>query len=111
MLQQFMAAIVKGQTEALKQFAVELRRGTAEEEEKRVSDAARRAERKRLRIIEIQVDEERKKAEKNGCTHMNERGRSVIYKGQAHTDGFYHPFCHRCGLDAPLIPVSMSDFI
>lgn len=102
--------LMSGQTELVKEVIVELRKKDPEEQKKLDDAKARADERKRVRILEIQTREEQRRIAWANCNHMNEHGRTTIWKGQVFKDGFYHPFCHRCQKPSEPIPASMADY-
>lgn len=108
-------ALMSGNTDAMQQFArtlgEELRKPDPEEVAKREAEKARFAERKRIRMVEIGIDEQAKRDQWAACArggHKKENGQSAVNLGQVHADDCYHPRCYRCFFEFPVVKARAS---
>lgn len=103
-------ALMSGQAEVLKEFAVELKRPDPEAEAAKALARERLETRRRLRTAEIEAEQESKRRAQENCGHTKENGKSSIYMGQVFSDGNYHPMCHRCNKEFDLVRALPTDY-
>lgn len=86
--------------EALRTLGQELRKGTPEEEAKRI-DEAKRLREAQLQMAQTLVEQaELIKANQDNCRHTMPRGENAVF-GQVHGDGMFHPLCVVCMKEFP----------
>ena len=113
-LQHLLAQIAQPQgdlTEALKAFAIELRKPDPAEEAAKQAELERRELAKQRRIAEIRMEEESRRAAQDQCGsggHQKENGKSAVVQGQVYNDGFMRPFCVRCNKQFPPIKATIE---
>jgi hypothetical protein len=108
-LRELLAAESAAADRRMLEMVKEIKKPTAEEQEKidREREFKLRAARQR---VEIAHNDMRAKAEhESRCDHKKEKGESAVF-GQRHSDGLVHPLCVRCQHEFPPYKPRAEDF-
>jgi hypothetical protein len=92
---------------AMLDFAVELKKPTAEQQKKIDEDKARLEKQRQERVYEAKIEEESRTSAQSRCAHVKKDGKPA-WGGGVNGDGYVRPMCTQCFKIMPEIKAPME---